>query len=91
MEELMATLKCPRCDGRVEAGDGWAQAALSTLIAAPAVPDMASVLHCPHCRHVFADSELRPLGAAHPWRYNAWVVAVLAAGLGMVLYRVFLG
>ena len=55
----MSTLRCPQCDSRVPACERWAQVAVSTLIAAPAVPDMATQVHRPNCRHLFAESEIR--------------------------------
>jgi endogenous inhibitor of DNA gyrase (YacG/DUF329 family) len=55
----MATLKCPHCGSPIESGRTWAQAAVSTLMAAPAIPDMATEVRCPKCGRVSAASDLR--------------------------------
>ena len=73
----MASLKCPRCGAPMPSRRSWAQAAVSTLIAAPAVPDMATQVRCDHCGQVSAASDLRytaagPLG---PAPFVLWVVA----------------
>jgi endogenous inhibitor of DNA gyrase (YacG/DUF329 family) len=59
LEEDMATLKCPHCDAEIDAERTWAQAALSTLMAAPAVPDMATQVRCTNCGRVSTASEMR--------------------------------
>lgn len=50
----MSRLQCPNCGAFVDSSEGWAKAALSTLMPAPAVPDMATQLRCPGCHAVFA-------------------------------------
>lgn len=75
----MAKVNCPRCDTEVSTSGGWASAAVSTTIAAPAVPDMASQVRCPNCQHVFADAEVRHNRAPHlSARHLLWAVPVLA-------------
>ena len=73
----MASLNCPRCGASMPSRRSWAQAAVSTLIAAPAVPDMATQVRCDHCGHVSAASDLRYTAAGHiePARVVLWVVA----------------
>lgn len=71
----MATLKCPRREAVFQAGDGWAKVAVSMLMPAPAVPDLATQVRCPRCGHVFADGEIRYLRAHSP----RVVLIVLAA------------
>jgi transcriptional regulator NrdR family protein len=51
----MAEQTCPKCGTRFSTGEGWAKAAMSVLSQAPAVPDMATQVRCPHCQHVFAE------------------------------------
>jgi ribosomal protein S27E len=55
----MAKITCPRCETKVSTSGGWASAAVSATIAAPAVPDMATQVRCPNCHYVFAESEVR--------------------------------
>ena len=57
----MAQVACPRCETRFTVAGGWAAAAVATLVAAPAVPDMATQVRCPHCQFVFAASDVRHL------------------------------
>ena len=59
----MAKMRCPKCDSEVPAEDGWAKAALSSMIPAPAVPDMATQVRCPGCHAVFAQSDVIYTGA----------------------------
>lgn len=61
----MASLNCPHCGAPMPSERTWAQAAVSTLIAAPAVPDMATQVRCDKCGRVFAASELRHTAAEH--------------------------
>jgi uncharacterized C2H2 Zn-finger protein len=88
-EVHVATLRCPKCDSTLSAGDGWAKTAVAMLMPAPAVPDMASVVRCPKCRHVFTDAEIRYLGAARPYTSNAVLLGVVVAALVVVLLRSF--
>jgi uncharacterized C2H2 Zn-finger protein len=57
----MAEQTCPKCGTSFPLADGWAKAAVSLTIQAPAVRDMATQVRCPHCGYVFADSETRYL------------------------------
>jgi ribosomal protein S27E len=83
----MAKIKCPKCGSEVPAEDGWAKAALSTTIAAPAVPDMATQVRCPSCQVVFAQSDVIYAGASatHRLRTIAWVGIFVA--VAWVLYQ----
>ena len=84
----MATLKCPKCESTFPSHDGWAKVAVSTLMAAPAVPDMATQVRCPKCGHVFAEGEVRYLQATSARPLVAFIAAVavaLAAWLGYQL------
>lgn len=79
VEEVMATLKCPHCGGSIESGRTWAQAAVSTLMAAPAIPDMATEVRCSKCGRVSAASNLRTETAdqlAKP-HLGLWIVGVV--------------
>jgi ribosomal protein S26 len=55
----MASLRCPHCDAPMPDQRTWAEAALSTLVAAPAVSDMATQRRCDNCGRVSAASDLR--------------------------------
>jgi predicted RNA-binding Zn-ribbon protein involved in translation (DUF1610 family) len=75
----MAMIVCPKCGTEVSTSDGWAAAAVSTTVIAPAVRDMATQIECPHCHHVFADSETRH--NAPPYlraRHLLWLLPALA-------------
>ncbi len=75
----MAKVTCPRCETEVSTSGGWASAAVSTTIAAPAVPDMATQIRCPNCHHVFTESEVRHNRAPYlKARHLAWALAFLA-------------
>jgi hypothetical protein len=83
----MASLKCPHCDAPMPEQRTWAEAALSTLIAAPAVPDMATQRRCDNCGRVSAASDLRYAVAdrLNTTHLVLWVVA--ATFLAWVLMR----
>jgi hypothetical protein len=85
----MAWLKCPHCDAPMPDQRTWSEAALSTLIAAPAVADMATQRRCDNCGRVSAASDLRHTVADrfNTTRLLLWVVA--AAFLAWVLMQLF--
>ena len=75
----MATLKCPHCGSPMGSERTWAQAAVSCLMPAPAIPDMATQLRCAKCGLVSAASDLRTdaadrFGKAHR---ALWLVVAL--------------
>jgi uncharacterized C2H2 Zn-finger protein len=86
----MATLKCPKCDSKFSAGDGWAKAAVSTLIAAPAIPDMATQVRCPECRYLFAEGDIRYLRSSWPKGLNTGLSILGLAFIAWVAYQVLL-
>ncbi len=73
----MASLNCPNCGAPMPSRRTWAQAAVSTLIAAPAIPDMATQVRCDKCGRVSAASDLRYAAVEHltPLRLLLWIVA----------------
>jgi ribosomal protein S26 len=77
----MASLFCPHCGAAVPSERTWAQAAVSTLITAPAVADMATQVRCSNCGRVFAASELCHTVADRFQRAQVavWVVAAVFA------------
>lgn len=82
-EAHVSTLQCPRCDFKFPdggSGDNWAKVAVSTLIAAPAVPDMATQVRCPNCHHLFAEGEVRHLRSTWSGRVSPWL-AILGIAL----------
>ncbi len=89
----MSTLRCPKCDFKFSdggVGEDWAKVALSTLMAAPAVPDMATQVRCPNCHHLFTEGDIRYLRTASAWRVNTWLEII---GVGVIVWlvcRVFL-
>ena len=83
----MVKMLCPRCGSEVPTEDGWAKAELSTMIPAPAIPDMASQVRCPSCKTVFAQSDVIYAGAsAVPYRRGLAWIGILAV-LAWVLYQ----
>ena len=74
----MASLKCPRCGASLPSQRTWAQTAVSTLIAAPAVPDMATQVRCDKCGRLSAASDLRHMAAEgfKASRLLPWFVAI---------------
>ena len=74
----MASLRCPHCGATLPGARTWSQAAISTLIPAPAVPDMATQVRCDACGRVSAASELRH-AAVHRYPRLRWAVVVVAA------------
>lgn len=86
----MASLHCPHCGAALPRQDSWAQAAVSTLIPSPAVPDMATQVRCEKCGRVSAASELRhgAAGRIKPSRLVLWLL--LAALSGWLVFRFLL-
>ena len=75
----MAKFQCPKCDCKFEADGGFAATAVSLLIPAPAVPDMATQVRCPGCQHHFADEDVRHLAMPYSKRAIALILLVAAA------------
>ncbi|MCX7892043.1 MAG: zinc-ribbon domain-containing protein [Burkholderiales bacterium] len=86
----MADQECPRCGAQFPTGDAWAKRAVSLLIPAPAVPDMATQVRCPRCGYVFADGEVRHLRAGPSGRART-LIALVAAGLLVLAVYLVLG
>ena len=82
----MATIKCPKCDSKFSADGGYAQSALSTLIPAPAVPDMATQVRCPQCQYLFAEGEVRYLRSTGSRGLNALLLLI---GVAVVVWLLF--
>ena len=82
----MAEQTCPKCGTRFPVSDGWAKSAVSLLIPAPAVPDMATQVRCPHCDHLFADGEIRHLAAP---RLKLSRVFLILVCLGLVIWMAY--
>ncbi len=74
----MASLKCPHCGASLPSQRTWAQTAVSTLIAAPAVPDMATQVRCDKCGRLSAAGDLRHTAAkgVNASRLLLWIVAM---------------
>lgn len=77
-EADMAALVCPHCGASMPFERSWAQTAVATLIAAPAVPDMATQVRCPSCGKVSAAGTLRH-ATADRFRWPARALLVLVA------------
>jgi hypothetical protein len=63
----------------------WAQTIVATLVAAPAVPDMATQLRCPACGRVSAASDLRHVTAD---RFRVPMRVLLVLGVLALLWAV---
>jgi len=85
----MAALACPHCGASIPSERTWAQVAVSSLITAPAVPDMATQVRCGSCGRVSAASDMRLVVADRivPRRRHRWllVAAAVAAALAWLL------
>ncbi len=83
----MAKRTCPGCGRRFSEGDAFAASAVSTLIPAPAVDDLATEVRCPGCGRVVTardDRIQRAWGSGGAWALAAF--AALAA-IAAVLWR----
>ena len=58
-EAPLASPKCPHCGASLPNQRTWAEVAVSTLMPAPAVPDMATQTRCDNCGRTSAASDLR--------------------------------
>ena len=83
----MADQECPKCGTIFPDDAGWANSAVSTLIIAPAVQDMATQVRCPHCQHRFAESEIRHLWSSRTSGSAAAFWLIVAALLVWAVYR----
>lgn len=76
----MASLHCPHCGASMPHQRSWAEVAVSSLVPAPAVPDMATQVRCNACGRVSAASDLRH-SAADRFRPKRLVLGLLVAGV----------
>jgi hypothetical protein len=76
----MSSLHCPHCGASLPSSRSWSQVALSTLMPAPPVPDMATQVRCNSCGRVSAASDLRHT-VADRFRIPRWVWAALAVAV----------
>lgn len=76
----MASLHCPHCGASMHNQRSWAEVAVSTLVPAPAVPDMATQVRCNACGRVSAASDLRH-SVADRFRPKRLVLWLLVAGV----------
>lgn len=85
----MAKQSCPACGKSFPVETGWANATVALLMPAPAIPDMATQVSCPHCHHVFSNSEVRYLASS--WgRGPVILVALLCVSLlAWAVYQLF--
>ena len=81
----MANQECPKCGAHFPVTDNWAKGAVSLLIAAPAVPDMATQVRCPNCNYVFAESEVRHLGSSA----SRGLIILLALFVALLIWAVY--
>ena len=72
----MSLLQCPNCDSKFKVDSGWAKTAITMMIPAPVVSDMATQARCPTCHHLFTEGEIRYLTA--PVSKSILLVAALA-------------
>jgi len=89
----MPDLQCPKCNFRFPAEGGghrFAQVALSTLMAAPAVPDMATQVRCPNCQAVFSEGDVRYLRAGVGSRIGTWLAVAVVVFIAWLAYRLLL-
>lgn len=82
----MVQEECPNCGAQVPAGDAFAKSALSVLIAAPAVQDLATQLRCSQCGHAFSAREVRHLRSSWP---NRLMILFVVLGVSLVIWAMF--
>ena len=82
----MAQEECPNCGAQVPADHAFAKSALSVLIAAPAVQDMATQMRCPQCGQVFSEREVRHLRSSWP---NRFMILFVVLGVSLVIWAMF--
>jgi hypothetical protein len=65
--------------------EGWARSAISLLMPAPAIPDMATQVRCQHCGHLFAEGDVRyqEAGLFRPWRGTVLLGCALLVAWGL--------
>ena len=85
----MAEQTCPKCGTKFPTSEGWAKATVSLLIPAPAVPDMATQVRCPHCQHLFADGEVRHLSSSDSKFPRVFAIIAVVVVLGWAAYQLF--
>lgn len=78
----MSGLQCPHCGASIPDSRSWGEVALSTLMPAPAVPDMATQVRCDACGRIWAASDQRHL-AADRFPVHGVVLAALAAAVAV--------
>ena len=79
----MESPKCPHCGAQLPIKRSWSQVVVSTLMAAPAIPDMSTQVRCDSCGQVSAASELR-YTVADQIRIH-WLLLV-AAAIGVAVW-----
>jgi hypothetical protein len=57
--------------------------ALSTLMLAPSVPDLATQVRCPRCHYLFAEGEVR---YSRAWGYRSVLLILLIFGVSIVAW-----
>jgi hypothetical protein len=86
-EVHVPTLQCPECDFKFSedgVGAGWTEVVVSSLLAAPAVPDMATQARCPKCHHLLTEGDVRYFRSTLIGYVCAWLVV-----MGIVLIAWF--
>jgi uncharacterized C2H2 Zn-finger protein len=86
MEVHMTNQECPRCKATFSTNENWTKGTIATLMAAPAVPDMATQMRCPKCGYVFGESEVRYLRATAKTRT---IAAILIVVVGLFLLAIY--
>lgn len=81
----MASLHCPHCGASIPTHRSWAEVAISTLVPAPAVPDMATQVRCNACGRVSAASDLR-YSVADRFRPKRLVLWLVVAGVLLLAF-----
>jgi uncharacterized C2H2 Zn-finger protein len=78
--------ECPKCGAHFPADDSWAKSALSILVAAPAVRDLATQVRCPKCGHVFCEREARHLRPSSP---VGLMILLILLGVSVLIWAVY--
>ncbi len=70
--------ECPRCGARFSAHEDWAKVALTTLMLAPSVQDLATQVCCPRCHYLLTEVEVR---YSRAWGYKGVLLILLIFGV----------
>lgn len=82
----MADEVCPKCGAHFPAADRWAKSAISTLVIAPAVQDLATQVRCPQCGQIFSERDVRHLRSSSP---TGLMILLALLGASVLIWAIY--